>query len=411
MVNTRSRLARAARNPRVLGPGLVREAASLLQRGQLAFDEARAVRSRPGQRPARVFSLDVHQSVIADLAVGMPQAGLDVLRWSISSHNHVNRRVQIAPDPVSVVNAYTWKSIDENMIDAFQDRYSRFLQSFDGFVVCYPFAFAELFRELDRPLLAVSATRYEVPYTLDPKQWNRLNAYLVDLDSKGALTLAANNVADRDYVEYFTGLKPSLTPSVCDYLEVSWSSITSRKVVFSRIPELERALVEEPQSTWLSSRAAFGGRYSWSQLATSAEVFVIPYNISTMTLFELATAGVPVTVPSKRLFAEWIDSGIDVLSELSFYQVLKADSSALASDNPNNLTRHDFYDWWLARADFYDRNLMPNVRTVDSFAEAVLEPHPASLVSASRRSKLVYERNRDLRARRTQLLEGFSKSL
>jgi len=306
----------------VLGPGLVREAASLLQRGQLAFDEARAVRSRRGKRRARVFSLDVHQSVIADLAVAMPEAGLDVLRWSISSHNHINRKVQIAPDPVSVVNAYTWKSIDENMIDAFQDRYSRFLQSFDGFVVCYPFAFAELFRGLDRPLLAVSATRYEVPYTLDPKQWNRLNAYLVDIDSKGELTLAANNVADRDYVEYFTGLKPSLAPSVCDYLQVSWSATTDRRVVFSRVPELERALVDEPQSTWQSAHAAFGGRYTWSQLATTAEVFVIPYNISTMTLFELATAGVPVTVPSKKLFAEWIESGIDVLSELSFYQVV-----------------------------------------------------------------------------------------
>ena len=42
---------------------------------------------------------------------------------------------------------------------------------------------------------------------------------------------------------------------------------------------------------------------------------MIPHNARTMTLFELATAGIPVTVPSARLFHEWINAEIDVLPE------------------------------------------------------------------------------------------------
>jgi len=43
--------------------------------------------------------------------------------------------------------------------------------------------------------------------------------------------------------------------------------------------------------------------------------------------------------------------------------------SGLADDDPSNYESEDFLDWWLERADFYDQELMPNVRIVDSLAE------------------------------------------
>ena len=265
-MTAKGRLKRAFRNPEVFRRGLVRESASLMQRGHLAFDEARAKRRDSERRCPRIFSLEVHPSAIADLAVRMTDVGLDVLRWSISSASHGNRQVRRAPDPVSVVSAHTWKSLDENMIYAFQDRYARFLPTFDGFVACYPIAFAEIFRGLDRPLLAVSATRFEVPYTLDPEQWNRLNNYLLEMDTKGLLTLAADNAGVRYYIAYFAGLLPKLVPSVCDYVEISWSQSSDQRVICSRCPELERDFVDMPQSDWQSVQTAFGRKYKWKYL-------------------------------------------------------------------------------------------------------------------------------------------------
>ena len=134
---------------------------------------------------------------------------------------------------------------------------------------------------------------------------------------------------------------------------------------------------------------------------------MIPHNARTMTLFELATAGIPVTVPSARLFHEWINAEIDVLPELSFFQVLSANTSTLPSDNPNKVNRPDFYQWWMSRADFFDQELMPNVRTVDSLAEAVHEPHPATQVPKLEWSRQILDRNQWLSDRRYGLLNSF----
>jgi hypothetical protein len=358
-----------------------------------------------------VFSLDVHQSVVSDLALGMLDSGIDLLRWSISSHNFVNRRFLIAPDPVKHVNAYTWKALDENVIDAFQDRYSSMLKSFSGFLVCYPFAFSELFRGLDRPILAVSATRYEVPYTLQNDQWLRLNGYLADLHAKGLLHLAANNRGDAGYLEYFLNIPTGVVPSVCDYTGSVWAAQSHERVVFSRIPEIEKDLLIRPGSNWRSAQQVFGRRFSWERLSQVREVFVLPYNISTMFLFELATAGVPVTVPSPNLYRRWIASSLNPLSELSFFQLLDGSTASLAADNPNNYGSTSFYDWWLDRADFYDPALMPNVRVVDSLDEAIDEPHPVTLMNISSWRSIIRDRNSDLRSRRNALLSDFAESL
>lgn len=391
--------------------GLLRETASLVQRGKLASDEMRLRRPSGSQSFKRVFSLDVHQSVASDLALGMPDSGIDLLRWSISFHNFVNRRLLIAPDPVKHVNAYTWKALDGNMIDAFQDRYSSMLKSFSGFLVCYPFAFAELFSGLDRPILAVSATRYEVPYTLKHDQWLKLNGYLVDLHSKGLLHLAANNQGDADYLEYFLGVRTDVVPSVCDYTDSVWSGESNQRVVFSRIAGIEKDLLSRVGSNWRSSQQVFGRRFSWQRLSQVKEVFVLPYNISTMFLFELATAGIPVTVPSPHLYRRWIASGLNPLSELSFFQLLEGSTASLAADNPNNYRSASFYDWWLDRADFYDPVLMPNVRVVDSLDEAIDEPHPVTLMKMSSWRSIIRDRNSDLRSRRNALLSDFAGSL
>ena len=88
-----------------------------------------------------------------------------------------------------------------------------------------------------------------------------------------------------------------------------------------------------------------------------------------MTLFELATAGVPVAVPSRRWITELLGNDFYLLNELSFHQVLGLDTTNMSSNNPANYNSPTFLDWWLDRSDFYNEKLMPNVREVDSVGD------------------------------------------
>ena len=112
-----------------------------------------------------------------------------------------------------------------------------------------------------------------------------------------------------------------------------------------------------------------GKPYNWKDLKNCKEVLVFPQNISTMTLFELATAGVPVAVPSRRWITELLDNGFYLLNELSFHQILGLNTTNMSSDNPANFNSPTYIDWWLERSDFYNNALMPNVRVVDSIED------------------------------------------
>ena len=388
------------------GPGVVSRFAQMHADVLYQSNFPRGARTR-----TRVFNLDLHISVIADLEVELKRRSIDLTRWSISGHNFVQRKRFASADPVRVVNARSWRQLDENMIDAFQDAYGTYLRTFDGFIACYSPTFVELFRGLDRPVLALVATRYEAPYTHDPVQWTRFNHHVRTEVNSGRLLLAANNRGDRDYCEYFTGVTPRLVPSLCDYPETSWTGSSGPMVVKSSDANLKKQLTQESGDQWLDSDRVLRSPYSWGQLFSVGEMFTIPYNVSTMTLFELATAGVPVSVPSRRFLKQLAGTpGSEACSQLTWYQV-HGSAAPLDPGNPNNSARPDFLDWWLDRADFYDSDLMPNIREVDSIQELLEKPHPVRLRSIDAWMQLTETRNAHIARQRRSLLDEFLRMM
>lgn len=379
-----------------------------LRRGSMLWAE------RYAQRPAgrrkgilRVFNLDLHISVIADLACGLGD-NARVTSWSISGHNSITRRLFTAPDPVNVVNADTWRGLDANLVDQFQDRYGKFLRTFDGFMSCYTPAFCELYRGLNRPTLVMAATRYEAPYTDRHDDWLRLDSYLRSGVSDGSILLAANNQGDRDYIKLRTGIAVPVVPSLCDYTGMKWKPRAGNRVVFCRSTSLVDELYRSSNGAWQSARKALGASYRWDDIARLQEVFVVPYNISTMTLFELATAGIPVSVPSPSLLMEWYGHEEGVLSELTFNQIL-----GVPTDRPGTPCDPEwdgYARWWLDRADFYDSVLMPNVRLVDSLSELISTEHPwirrpdEARVATEKRNRVVSDLRRSHVATFEQLM-------
>jgi hypothetical protein len=126
-----------------------------------------------------------------------------------------------------------------------------------------------------------------------------------------------------------------------------------------------------------------------------------------MSLFEFATAGIEVLVPSKEFLRRLYLENDSVLSELSFYQIQGLNVENLEEHDPNNYLSINFFDWWVARADFYNSDLMPNIRLIDSFQDLL---HMPSLSKNDWQSK-TEARNLVLKNHRHNLLDNFIKML
>jgi hypothetical protein len=368
--------------------------------------EASRLFPKRGKRK-KLFNLDLHVSVIRDITMGLAMKEVDITTWSISRHNHMFRNFFIAPDPVRHINAWNWRQLDEKSISKFLKHYKKHLDQYDGFIVTHTPVFHQIFESLGRPILIINSTRYESPHTNNLDKWRQLDQSLTESVRNGQSHIYSNNAADSKYLEYFTGLKSEVVPSLCDYTGATWNNPRADRVYLAnRIePRLQDRLAL--LQTWKSSVEFFGPRFSWDQLQSINAVFLIPYNVSTMQLFELATAGIPVVVPSKRFLTELFFDSL-ALQEISNYKIEKLSIDELEDKNPNNYRSAEFLKFWLDSADFYNHDLMPNVRTVDSFEEL----DSLSLIShdtdASRR---LVSRNEFYGELRSNMLSSFLENI
>ena len=375
----------------------------------LDFDEHFASFRSRSKTPI-LFNLDLHISVMRDIQQELKSKRVKSIRWSISGSNRFSRTIYKISDPVDVVNSQTWFGLDEELISAFEDRYRKFLSKFDGFVVTHTPAFSQLYRNFDKPILVINSTRYEAPYTNNLNQWKNLDRFLINKVEKNRMLLVSNNVGDSDYLKYKTGIVSRVVPSLCDYTNLNWIPGGTQKVIVSRSPELEDFIERETGGEWRGIRKVMGDNYSWEQYFSVKEILYIPYNISTMSLFELATAGVPVSVPSREFIKEISSQFPGVLSELSYFQVRSLPVGQLSKDDPNNYLSESFQDWWLQRADFYDSFLMPNVRVIPNFEALQLNIsdtwHNFSVFKAN-----LSKRNKRVSEQRSALISNFTTML
>lgn len=321
---------------------------------------------RPGDR-ADVFNLDLHIAIIADVRTQLNRLAISLADWTISGHAWVLGRSR---DPVAVVNERTWFEFRPRLARRFRRVYRSYLDSFRGFVATYPPCFALLYEGLDKPTLAIAAIRYEWPFTHDARRWDWLDESFRQGVADGWLTLAANNRADADYLENYTGLKPSYIPSACSYTAGKYTGDKSAVAICTPNDALARTICDQLKQQAIPQRAALGKRYSQADLYAQRALVVIPYNVSLMSLFEHYAAGAPLYVPDpgflKQLQREYPD---DVLSEVSFCQVTKQPPAVRrGAVDLNDLRDEQVVDWYLERADFYDREWMPEIRQFESWA-------------------------------------------
>jgi hypothetical protein len=311
--------------------------------------EIRSARPDPGS-DLRLFNLDLHIGPVSDIRAVVAPLGVELTDWTLSQHAEVIGRRR---DPVRVCNAVTWRRISPRMVQRFLDRYGRYLERYDGFVVAYPPAFAALFLPLGKPVVVVGATRYEIPFTDDPERWSWLDDVLITADREGQACFVANNRGDRDYLRYFTGIESRYIPGLCDYTAAPYRPSTDRFAIGGRAPEVFERIRHATKGRAVPAAELFGPNAPWAARHSVRGWIHVPYNVSQMTFFEQHSAAVPMYFPSDELLGEWSrEERPGVLSELSMYRVLGLDPTGLEPGNPNRFQDENTVRWWLARSDF-----------------------------------------------------------
>ncbi len=310
-----------------------------------------------------IFALDLHTSVSRDISASLNSAGFFLNRWSITPAAKLFREPNLR---ISYINARSWKSLDDTKIRKFNTRYFNFLKNQDAFLVSYTFSLVELFAAYRKPILAINATRYESPYTFARQKFEDLNLLLRETHDDGRLHVVSNNVADKDYLKEITGLDSIHIPSLCDYTS-PMAPKNNKWVILCRNKQITRKITSLDYR-FHSQEDLYPTGYSFKEFAENRGVILIPYNVSTMRLFELTTAGFPILIPTNRLLKKWAKFP-GVMSEISYVQLSNQPCPGWLKNTPADPDWVNFLDWWLERADWHNKDIFPNITLFDSLEE------------------------------------------
>lgn len=310
----------------------------------------------------KFFNLDCHISVIADLKQIFEGLGHEVTTWSISGHNWVFERQS---NSVEVVNSHTWKSLDKNMSDKFYERYKNELCHYDGFICTYPPSFSMLYEKFEKPIVLQIPIRYEVPFYNNIQKWNEFNDYLRKGIDSGWIIPVANSEYDRKYFEFFVNRKCDLIPNICEYTNTHWNPSIDKFLYYSRLP------INLPDNIVDKSKL---GRYKWEDISKYKGIIAIPYNCSTMSIFEFYTSNIPLFFPSLNFMRELYSKYPNyVLSELTWNKTFNLpESSIIKCDrvkDPNMYNQIDVMFEWIKLSDFYNIDWMPYITYFESFED------------------------------------------
>jgi hypothetical protein len=292
-----------------------------------------------------LFNIDLHISVIEDIKYiinVLYGEKIKITDNSISGHAWVFNK---SKENIDIVNENTWKNINDDMINAFYQRYKDELSKYDGFIVTHTPVFALLYEKFNKPIIIVNSTRYEQPYSFnnDINSWEKLGKKLYELYIKKQGIFISNNKADQEYLKVATGIESTLIPSLCLYTNASYNPITEKYVVYNNfnIPE---------KSNIINKCNLFGNKYTWRELYSQKGIIHIPYEVSTMSLFEQYTANVPLFIPSKNYLKELIKQGLKfqsrynrIYGNFSYPEKLK-----------ESLSDETWIDYWVDKSDYYD---------------------------------------------------------
>lgn len=290
----------------------------------------------------RFFCMDVHISVIEDFKTIAP-SWINVTDWCMSGHHWVLGKSKVTPKHI---NSDTWRNLNPEMIAAFQQEHDTILRSFDGFIVGYASCFAMVFEKYNKPIILLNAVRYDVPFCWS-KDHAMLKAYkecLYRLREGNRLTIVSNNKGDQLYLQKATGLVSRYIPALCLYSGIKYAPTKPTFLCYHANPPHHRLITQNLPP----------GSFKWSDLGEYRGIIHFPYEISTMSMFEHFTGGMPLFFPSKTF---WKANSGGLISNTAYWD----------KEIPTDLQEFQQNDRWIDLSDVYLAFQSPNTYYYDSW--------------------------------------------
>jgi hypothetical protein len=300
--------------------------------------------------PVKLFNLDLHVSVIKDfediIHTLYSKDSVEITNWSISGHNWVFN--QQSPK-VKIINQDTWKNIDVLMIEKFNMEYDPILSNYDGFIVTHSPVFALIYEKYNKPIIVINSCRFDQPFC-----WNHNTEgfkWLVEglnrLKQKGILHIVSNNKGDQEYLLRGSGLESTYIPSLCNYTHAPYKPTKNQAILYNLTPFIKTS--NNSSISLIAPKLNPG--YSWKDLHSYKAILHLPYEISTMSIFEQYTAGVPILFPTKDFYKQCHYNG-QIINKSIYGSLVETD-----------------LDFWIERADFYNNDVFHNILYFNSFDE------------------------------------------
>lgn len=314
----------------------------------------------------RFFNIDKHISVIADVKYVFNRLGHQVDHVCMSGHAPVMGLEQLTVPMLSEDNWIT--TAEQKRWGQFYDQYCDTLKDYDGFICCYPPLFALLYERFHKPIIVQAPIRYCHGIYHLPQHWIEYNEFL----KEPRVLLCANNRFDKEYIEYFIDKEVTHIPSLCEYTDMSYAGTDPRWLYYCT-----RDNPRVNPSIFIRKERALKGGYRWSEVSKFRGIAHIPYQVSTMSIFEQYTACIPMMFPTPDFLYElYLVDRIAMEHYVNAKLYNKESKSPLPPINahthvpdPNAYARKASFMHWIKRADYYNEEWMPHLTYFDSYDE------------------------------------------
>ena len=331
---------------------------------ETGFQEA-AVRRVVRMRPV-IWSQDYHITPIMDIKSLLAPIGVKIIDKSLSYHCG---KMGTCAAGLRVITQENGMRLSPMLIEKFYRSYIDDLEMKEvtAYVCALPVAMCEAFLHFNRSIIVWATTRYEQGRP-EPDKWEQLNENLLSIANHPTSVLAANNLYDLKYMEYFLGVTPKLLPNYCAYLRDSYkpsqkqflvSPIHSTELSELFYKQLDEALMAKLSNLVLLPLRQMYPQYLFSDLASHPGIVYIPYQVSMVSLTEHYRMNIPLFFPTVDLLALWqLEYQVVRQRTWAGYMMKRPHRSGIpgkARDvpDPNDDTDEGAIKYWLKFADFY----------------------------------------------------------
>jgi len=275
-------------------------------------------------------------------------------------------------------------SLDPALIPRFYEAYKNdpVMQSVDAFLCFDPPAICELYEPFNKSLIVIASNRYYTTRESD-ERWKTWNKNLLRYSADPRNFVAANNRYDAEVIRYFTGLKVPVIRSFAGYTRATYNPsrrgfLLSKRRIDAKfdilfLNQFTKACKALKRPWPVPELIRIKGRYPsyrYADLAAHQGIVHLPYQVSTMSIFEQYRMNIPLFFPSKELLLQW---------NIEHWVVMERTVPWLVRDTrkfdlpPHPSQRHvpspnDNYDveamkYWLQFADYY---MLPHITYFNS---------------------------------------------